>query len=157
MWPLEDAALCCCVRCASLVGSCFVVRGFAAHSARSSAPLSLLRRAESPHRTVGEPCRRRLLSLHRQPCAAAMSDCPRCATVQREYEEFQEQSAELEAELEKELKAAQDNLAVAKTKLDKVRAAAATEAQGRGKRNRISGVMCMRREAPPRPRRCAER
>lgn len=49
-----------------------------------------------------------------------MSDCDRCAAVQREYEEFQEQSAELEAELEKELKAAQDNLVAAKAKLDRV-------------------------------------
>lgn len=49
-----------------------------------------------------------------------MSACDRCSTLQKEYEEFQEQSAELEAELEREVKATQEQLASAKAKLDKV-------------------------------------
>lgn len=64
--------------------------------------------------------------------AAIMSDCARCATVQREYEEFQEQSAELEAELERELKTAQEQLTAAKSKLDKVRRNTRTGEQGGG-------------------------
>ena len=82
-------------------------------------------------------------------------DCPRCTTLHREYVEFQEQSAELEAELERELKTAQDNLAAAKTKLEKVRQRDEHRdtrgAEGRGEVPSGGGE----RQAPDPPRRCA--
>ena len=52
--------------------------------------------------------------------SSSSSSCGACAALRGEFEEFQEQSRELEAELENELKATQEQLAQTKAKIDKV-------------------------------------
>jgi ElaB/YqjD/DUF883 family membrane-anchored ribosome-binding protein len=52
---------------------------------------------------------------------SAVDGCARCAELQAAYDDFQEQSRELEEGLEQELQAAQKQVETIKSKLDKVR------------------------------------
>jgi ElaB/YqjD/DUF883 family membrane-anchored ribosome-binding protein len=55
--------------------------------------------------------------------SAGVDGCARCAELQAAYDDFQEQSRELEEGLEQELQAAQKQVETIKSKLDKVSSA----------------------------------